>query len=340
MNLSDFDRYVVPPELIAQMPADPRDSSRLMVLRRATGAIEHHVFRDLPDLLDETYTLVLNNSKVVKARLDGARPDGSAQTIYLLKQEGPAVWRCVGDGIEAMPEGEPLKLTGSPIVATLMQLDPDGTALFSFAGAEDLHAALEAVGRVPLPPYITETAGEARYQTVYAKEDGSVAAPTAGLHFTDEVFARLDDRGVRREEVTLHVGYGTFAHVHHEDLGQHPMHAEPFTLPEATAARLNADKAAGKKLLTVGTTATRVIESRAGEGGVLMPGTGETNLFIYPPYRFKAVDALLTNFHMPGLTPIMLVAAFAGYELTMRAYETAIAERYRFYSFGDSMLVL
>jgi S-adenosylmethionine:tRNA ribosyltransferase-isomerase len=339
MKLSDF-HYDVPPELIAQTPAVPRDSSRLMVVRRDGGRIEHHVFRDLPQILDERYTLVLNNSRVIKAKLEATRANGEAVVIFLLKDLGANTWACLGDAL-AMPDaGEAVGFTGSAMTATLTARHDDGTVEFRFGGVTDMLAEVDRIGALPLPPYIGERTGEDQYQTVFAKEAGSVAAPTAGLHFTPEVFAGLDARGVKREEVTLHVGYGTFARVNHEELSGHPMHAERYTLDVATAERLNADKREGKRVLTVGTTATRVLESCANEDGQLQPGSGETSLFIYPPYRWRFVDALLTNFHMPGFTPVMLVSAIAGYELTMRAYEEAIRERYRFYSFGDSMLIL
>jgi S-adenosylmethionine:tRNA ribosyltransferase-isomerase len=216
----------------------------------------------------------------------------------------------------------------------------DGSFDVRFAGAADVRGELGRIGMVPLPPYVRDRSAEDRYQTVYARVDGSVAAPTAGLHFTPAVLRRLAERGIRREEITLHVGYGTFAAVHSEDVAKHAMPAERFTLARPVAARLNADRQAKRRILAVGTTVTRTLESCADEAGRLRAATGETSLFIHPPFRFRAIDALLTNFHMPGLTPVMLVAAFAGYEVTRHAYDVAIRERYRFYSFGDSMLVL
>lgn len=339
LTLSHF-QFTVPDDLVAQRPATPRDSSRLMVLRRDTGEIHHHVFRDLPDLLDARYVVALNNSRVIKARLEGVDAAGAPVVIFLLKPVGEATWCCLGDSLHLPPVGGEVRFPGSSLVATLTEVADDATVDFRFSGVDDMMAEIERIGRMPLPPYIQDDSGEAQYQTVFAKEAGSVAAPTAGLHFTPEVFAGLDARGVDRAELTLHVGYGTFARVTSEDLGGHRMHAEAFTLSPETAAQLNAARAEGRKVLSVGTTATRVLESCAEPDGRLVPRTGETSIFIHPPYRFRAVDALLTNFHMPGFTPIMLVAAFAGYDLTRRAYELAIAERYRFYSFGDSMLVL
>ncbi|HEY9724340.1 MAG TPA: tRNA preQ1(34) S-adenosylmethionine ribosyltransferase-isomerase QueA [Oscillatoriaceae cyanobacterium] len=339
MQLTDF-HFDVPPELIAQRPAEPRDSARLMVLERATGTIRHHVFRDLPDLLAPEYVVVVNNSRVIKARLAPRRASGDVFDLFLLRALAPMRWLCLGDAL-AMPEpGETLTFADSAMTTELVERRDDGTVVFEFANVPDVLAEVERIGRLPLPPYITEQGHEAGYQTVYAQEPGSVAAPTAGLHFTPEVFERLAARGIGREEVTLHVGYGTFARVQHEDLTQHVMHSEAFELDHETAERLNAHKHSGRKLLAVGTTATRTIESCADDAGRLVARSGETALFIRPPYRYKAVDALLTNFHMPGFTPIMLVAAIAGYELTMRAYQEAIAQRYRFYSFGDAMLIL
>jgi S-adenosylmethionine:tRNA ribosyltransferase-isomerase len=338
-SLSRFNTYHVPPELIAQTPAQPRDSARLMVLRRANGEISHHIFRDLPDLLDERYVLALNNSKVIKARLDGCWPDNSPQTIYLLKKTGENTWQVSGEDLDKHASGTILRFPDTHLRGHYLGLNADETALFQFDGEVDIATELQRIGTVPLPPYIKEKSGADQYQTVYARTEGSVAAPTAGLHFTPQVFADLAAHGVSFEELTLHVGYGTFAHVHHETLAEHVMHHESYTLEASSAARLNAAKQAGAKILAVGTTATRVLESCADEHGILQPGSGETNIFIYPPYQFKYVDALLTNFHMPGLTPIMLVAAFAGYDLTMRAYEIAIAKSYRFYSFGDAMLI-
>jgi S-adenosylmethionine:tRNA ribosyltransferase-isomerase len=311
-----------------------------MVLRRATGTISHHVFSELPELLDDSYVIALNNSRVIKARLEGRDAAGKDVVIFLLKPVAEGTWCCLGDSMHLPPVGGAVTFPGSTLAATLQAIADDGTVVFRFSGVDDLMAEIERIGRMPLPPYIQDDAGEAQYQTVFAKEAGSVAAPTAGLHFTPDVFTGLDRRGVERAEVTLHVGYGTFARVTSEDLSGHAMHSESFSLSPETAAFLNDRRAQGKKLLSVGTTATRVLESCADDQGRLTARTGETSIFIHPPYRFKAIDALLTNFHMPGFTPIMLVAAFAGFELTREAYQVAIAERYRFYSFGDAMLVL
>ncbi len=339
MRLSDF-RYQVPAELIAQTPARPRDASRLMCVRRGSGEITHHRFRDLPDLLDSGYTLVLNNSRVIKARLLGRRASGEAVDMYLLKDLGGGVWSCVGDERAVPKVGEVVTFPGSAMRATAVAHSGDGSFELRLTAPDGVAIELERVGAVPLPPYVKDRSGEDQYQTVYARVDGSVAAPTAGLHFTPAVLGRLERNGIRREEITLHVGYGTFAPVGMEDIERHVMPVEAYTLTPDAAERLNADRRAGRKILAVGTTATRTLETCFDERGTLRAGSGEADLFIRPPYRFGFVDALLTNFHMPGLTPVMLVAAFAGYELTMQAYRVAIQERYRFYSFGDSMLVL
>lgn len=321
-SLSDFD-FHLPEELIAQVPAEPRDSARLMVVRRDSGTIEHAVFRQLPTILSPAHMLVANNSRVVNCKLKASGPDGSPLTLYLLQQldEAGSTWEVSGDdAFEALQAGQSFAVrTAAGVIegrlAAPQALDSPPTAVFSTpGGGASVVTALREAASVPLPPYIHSTAGadSGGYQTVYAKEDGSVAAPTAGLHFTEEVLAALDARGVSRQEITLHVGYGTFGHVRHDDLSQHRMHSEVFTLSEPVAAAINAHRSAGNPLLAVGTTSTRVLESCAAEDGTVSPRSGDTDIFIHPGYRFRAVDALLTNFHMPKLTPIMLVAAFAG----------------------------
>ena len=346
-SLSDYD-FHVPGELVAQMPAEPRDSARLMVVHRDSGEIEHGTFRDLPDFLTSHHLMVMNNTRVVNCKLYAtATATGAPLVAYLLdpKPIRDNIWEISGDdAFETLPVGSTFKITGSSdVVGTILRPDDaQGTAQASFSSASsaDVRSSLLAAAAVPLPPYITETKGEGGYQTVYAKEEGSVAAPTAGLHFTQGVFDRLAERGVRRMELTLHVGYGTFGHVHHEDLDNHKMHTERYVIPQAVADVVNSHRAAGRPVLSVGTTSTRVLESVAAADGTVTACSGETNIFIRPGHRFKAVDALLTNFHMPRLTPIMLVSAFAGYDLTMKAYKEAVDKRYRFFSFGDSMLIL
>lgn len=345
-SLSDFD-FHVPPELIAQVPAEPRDSARLMVVHRGSGDIEHRTFCELPDILSPSHLLVMNNTRVVNCKLSARGPYGEEMTAYLLRQvDGGSVWEVSGDeAFEGLRLGQSFRVEGTDVVGMIAkEEDTNGSAHAVFSsqsgGAGDVKASLQAAACVPLPPYISAREGEGGYQTVYAKEDGSVAAPTAGLHFTEDVFRGLESRGIRREELTLHVGYGTFGHVHQEDLEKHRMHSEHFHISADVAASINSHRAANKPILSVGTTSTRVLESVSAADGTVHPGSGETNIFLRPGYKFKVVDSLLTNFHMPRLTPIMLVSAFAGYDTTMRAYREAIAKRYRFFSFGDSMLIL
>ena len=329
LSRADFE-FELPPELIAQEPAHPRDSSRLLHLDKATGAVRHHIFRELPEILDQNVCLVVNDSKVIRARLWAHNQAGVREELFLLRQLHPSQWEVLG----CWPEG--VTWTLSNIEARSLGPCQSDTSRIEFSAS--IYDRLEQMGEVPLPPYVTSDKGAGGYQTVYAEAEGSVAAPTAGLHFTDEVLKRLADRGVQRESVTLHVGYGTFAEVKPGPLASHSMHTEWYCLSEATAERLNAAKKAGKTILTVGTSATRVLES-CSENGLLVANTGETALFIYPPYEWQFVDAMLTNFHMPDRSPLLLVAAMAGREAVLEAYRQAIEEKYRFYSFGDSMLV-
>lgn len=330
LTREDFS-FALPEELIAQEPANPRDSARLLHLDKDSGKIEHRIFRELPELLDDSVCLVVNDSKVIRARLWALNAKGEREELFLLRQLDVARWEVLGewekgttwrvDAVEARSVGSCQK---------------DTTEVeFSLPIGDKL----EQMGEVPLPPYVKSSKGVGGYQTVYAAHEGSVAAPTAGLHFTQQVLDRLAEKGVQRESVTLHVGYGTFAEVKPGKLADHSMHSEWFSLAEDTAERLNQAKSQGKKILAVGTSATRVLESQT-RNGRLVAGSGETALFIYPPYQWRFVDAMLTNFHMPDRSPLMLVAALAGREKVMEAYRQAIAERYRFYSFGDSMLVL
>lgn len=335
-------RFDVPAELVAQEPAEPRDASRLMVVDRKTGAVSHHRFSDLPSLIGPEYALVLNDTRVARTKLIGRRSTtGEGFAIYLLKALTPSVHLALGDALTQPMPGETVRFEGSALTARLIAQGDDGTVAYAFDGVEDTAAELSRLGSVPLPPYIQAPAPEERYQTVFAQgRPESVAAPTAGLHFTPELLARLQADGHLIEHVTLHVGYGTFKRLQGE-VSEHRMDAERYELTEATAERLNAHKRAGGKLLAVGTTSTRTLETLAtGEPDeALAWGSGEADLFIKPGYRFAAVDALLTNFHMPGFTPIYLVAAFLGIEKTRAAYDEAIRERYRFFSFGDAMLI-
>ncbi len=339
---SDYD-FALPPDRIAQYPVEPRDESRLMVVERVSGRITHHRFRDLKEIIPAGDALVLNATKVIRARLLGKRDSGAPAEVLLL--------RPLGDGrFEAMvsPGG---KLRPGRVVHVVPGLDVEiletterrTRIVHVSAAGSDVAAAIERYGHIPLPPYIerADTDSDAqRYQTVYARESGSVAAPTAGLHFTPELLGALDARGVRRVELVLHVGAGTFKPVEVEDPSRHVMHEEWYTLPEAAAVALNATRTSGGALWAVGTTSTRSLESAVLPDGSFAPTSGETDIFIRPPYRFRAVDKLITNFHLPRSTLVMLVAAFAGYELTMRAYREAIDGGYRFYSYGDAMAVV
>ncbi|MEP6731695.1 MAG: tRNA preQ1(34) S-adenosylmethionine ribosyltransferase-isomerase QueA [bacterium] len=338
---SDYD-FDLPPDLIAQAPLARRDASRLMVLDRATGTIAHQHFGDLPKLLAPNDLVVVNRSKVVKARLLGTRlGSGAPAEIFLLS--------ALGDGrYEAMvsPGG---KLKPGRVVefapgfsAEIVSVTERRTRIVQLRAESGIESAIEAHGHVPLPPYIDRkdaAADVGRYQTVYAKEAGSVAAPTAGLHFTPELLDEIEQKGVRRGEVVLHVGAGTFKPVEVSDPAEHVMHEERYTVPVETAELWRATRQYNHRVWAVGTTTVRTLESAFADGAVA-PGDGETRIFIRPPQTLRAVDALITNFHLPRSTLIMLVAAVAGYELTMRAYHEAIAERYRFYSYGDAMAIV
>jgi S-adenosylmethionine:tRNA ribosyltransferase-isomerase len=342
LRTADYD-FDLPPELIAQAPLARRDASRLLVLDRAAGTITHRRFTDLVELLGADDLLVVNRSRVVRARLLGTRVgSGAPAEIFLLSPLG-------GDRYEAMvsPGG---KLKPGRVVeiapgfsAEILSVTDRRTRIVQLRAEGSVETAIEGHGHIPLPPYIArgdEAADVERYQTVYAREAGSVAAPTAGLHFTPELLARIDARGVARAEVVLHVGAGTFKPVEVEDPAEHVMHEERFTVPDATAAAHANVRSAGGRVWAVGTTTVRTLESAADETGSIRAGDGETRIFLRPPARLRAVDALITNFHLPRSTLIMLVAAFAGYDLTMRAYREAITERYRFYSYGDAMAIV
>src|SRR3982751_182277 len=336
---ADYD-FDLPPELSAQTPLERRDASRLMVLDRATGTIAHRRFTELPSFLDAKDLLVVNRSRVVRARLIGLRfGSGARAEIFLLSPIG-------GDRYEAMVSpGGKLK-PGRAVeiapgfVVEILSVTERRTRIVQLRADTPVEQAIETFGHIPLPPYIArmdEQADVERYQTVYAREAGSVAAPTAGLHFTPELLATIDDKGVRRAEVVLHVGAGTFKPVEVDNPTEHVMHEERFTVPEDTAAAHRATRESGGRVWAVGTTTVRTLESAADEAGIVRAGPGETRIFLRPPARLRAGDALVTNFHLPRSTLIMLVAAFAGYDLTMRAYREAIAERYRFYSYGDEI---
>ncbi len=338
---SDYD-YELPEERIAQHPVEPRDASRLLVVDRAAGTLAHRTFRDLAELIPPGDALVVNTTRVFRARLLGKRESGGAGEVFLLRPLG-------SDHFEAMVHpGGKLRPGRTVSIAPdfhveIVETTPRRTRIVRLHADGNVDDAIERHGHIPLPPYIgraDDTVDETRYQTVYAEQSGSVAAPTAGLHFTPDLLARLDARGIPRIDVVLHVGAGTFKPVQEEDPSAHLMHEEWCEVTEASAAAMNATRARGGRLWAVGTTSTRTLETAADATGTIQPIKRETNIFIRPPYAFRGVDHLVTNFHLPRSTLVMLVAAFAGYELTMRAYRTAVEEKYRFYSYGDAMCVL
>ena len=335
--------YDLPKELIAQEPADPRDSARLMVLSRQNDSIEHKVFRDLPDYLEPGDVLVLNNSKVLPARLIGAKvPTGAVCEVLLLRQVHGDTWECLARPGRRMQAGTRLSFGDGSLTATVDETLPEGNKLVTFTyDTQTLYEKLDAFGKMPLPPYITkQLEDQSQYQTVYAKELGSAAAPTAGLHFTPELMDRLRAKGVDFAEVTLHVGLGTFRPVKEEDIADHQMHSEWYSVSEETARKINETKARGNRVICVGTTSCRTLESVAAKYGEIRACSGDTDIFLYPGCKFRCMDGLITNFHLPESTLIMLVSAFYGYEHTMAAYREAVAQRYRFFSFGDAMLIL
>lgn len=339
---SDYD-FALPPERIAQSPLERRDESRLLVVERATGALHHRRFRDLADLIAPGDALVLNTTKVLRARLLGTRDSGAPGEVLLLHPIAGDRWEAMVSPGGKLRPGRVLHIAPGFDVE-ILAITPRRTREVRLHVARgDVDAAVERHGHVPLPPYIARADTDAdavRYQTVYAREPGSVAAPTAGLHFTPELLDALAARGARRVDVVLHVGAGTFKPVEVEDPAAHQMHEESYVLGPAAAAALNETRAAGGRIWAVGTTCTRTLESAVREDGRFEARTGGTRLFIRSPYRFRAVDKLITNFHLPRSTLVMLVAAFAGYDLTMRAYREAVDAGYRFYSYGDAMALL
>lgn len=338
---SDYD-YALPPEAIAQAPAARRDESRLMIVERATGNITHRTFRDIADLIGVDDALVLNTTRVIRARLLGTRDSGAPGEILLLRDLGHDQWEAMVSPGGKLRPGRVLHIAPGFDVE-IEELTERRTRIVRLRAEGGIAEAIERHGHVPLPPYIAraDAAADAeRYQTVYARENGSVAAPTAGLHFTPELLALLEARGVHRAEVVLHVGAGTFKPVEHEDPAEHRMHEERYEVSAAAARTIAAVRAAGGSVWAVGTTTARTLESAAAQDGAVRAGAGETRLFIRPPFSFRAVDKLITNFHLPRSTLLMLVAAVAGYDLTMRAYREAVDSGYRFYSYGDAMAVV
>lgn len=340
MKTSDF-YYDLPPELIAQTPLEKRDESRLLCLDKATGEWSHHHFYELPDFLRAGDCLILNNSRVLPARLLGRRlPGGGACEVLLLQDKGDKVWECLVRPGKHLREGARVSFGDGELTAEIAEVLPDGNRLVRFDYNGIFLEVLERLGKMPLPPYIKEELqDQERYQTVYSKVNGSAAAPTAGLHFTPELLERIAAKGVGVGYVTLHVGLGTFRPVKEDEIEQHDMHSEYCTIPQETADLINRTKANGGRVICVGTTSCRTIESWAGEDGTMTATGGWTNIYIYPGYRFKVMDALVTNFHLPESTLIMLVSALAGREHVLAAYEEAVRERYRFFSFGDAMFI-
>ena len=341
MKTSDFD-YVLPPELIAQTPAEKRDASRLLRLDRETGTYSHHHFYDLPEFLRPGDCLILNDSRVLPAKLLGKRlPGGGACEVLLLLDRGENVWECIVRPGKHLRSGAKMQFGDGELSAEVAEVLPDGNRLIRFSYEGIFLEVLERLGKMPLPPYIkAELEDRERYQTVYSRVNGSAAAPTAGLHFTPELLRQIENRGVKLGYVTLHVGLGTFRPVKEEDLEDHDMHSEYCVIPAETAALINETRSSGGRVICVGTTSCRTIESWAGEDGTVKPSAGWTNIYIYPGYRFKVMDGLVTNFHLPQSTLLMLVSAFAGREKVLAAYAEAVRQRYRFFSFGDACLIL
>jgi len=339
-RLSDFD-YNLPPERIAQHPLPDRAASRLLVLDRATGTTRHLHFGDLLTLIPAGDLLVLNTSRVIPARLHGRRDTGNAE-ILLVRELSDGVWLAMGHPGGKLKPGRRITF-GEDSAVEIVEMLGGGVRKIRFVGALDARATLAKYGEVPLPPYIRRpptAADRERYQTVYATHDGSVAAPTAGLHFTTELLARIHEAGIAVTAIDLHVGPGTFKPVETEDVGAHVMHPEAYEISEGAAGRINKKRGVGSGVWGVGTTVVRALESAAQAAGQVRAGAGETSLFIRPPYDFKVVTRLITNFHLPRSTLLMLVCAFGGYEHVMEAYREAVREGYRFYSYGDAMAII
>ena len=341
MKLSDFN-YNLPEELIAQDPLEKRDNSRLMVLHRETGELEHKHFYDVIDYLNPGDCLVVNNTKVIPARLMGVKEEtGASIEVLLLKRKEEKVWETLVKPGKKARVGARISFGDGLLVGEVIDVVEEGNRLIRFEYDGIFEEILDQLGQMPLPPYIThQLQDKNRYQTVYAKYDGSAAAPTAGLHFTEELLQKIQDKGIRIAKVTLHVGLGTFRPVKEENVLDHHMHSEFYIVDEEAANIINETKANGGRVISVGTTSTRTLETVAEPDGHIPVKSGWTDIFIYPGYRFKAVDCLITNFHLPESTLIMLVSALADRETILHAYEIAVEEKYRFFSFGDAMLIL
>ncbi len=340
MKKSDF-YFELPPELIAQDPLADRSASRLLLLDKETGETEHHIFRDIVDYLYPGDCLVLNNTKVIPARLMGVKEEtGASIEVLLLKRREGDIWETLVKPGKKARLGAVISFGDGLLKAEVLDIVEEGNRLVRFRYEGIFEEVLDQLGEMPLPPYITHKLQDKnRYQTVYAKYEGSAAAPTAGLHFTKELLKKVEEKGVDTAYVTLHVGLGTFRPVKEENILDHHMHSEYYQISQKAADQINAAKARGGRVICVGTTSTRTIESAAEENGHLSACSGNTEIFIYPGYRFKVLDALITNFHLPESTLIMLVSALAGREHVLAAYEEAVRERYRFFSFGDCMFI-
>lgn len=342
MKKSDF-YYNLPEELIAQTPVTPRDHSRLMVVDRESGAITHRHFYNLCDILQKGDLLVMNDSRVLPARLYGEKVDnGTFIEFLLLEQKGDKLWEIICRPGKKAKVGTKFSFGGGKLLAEVVEVKPDGNRIVQFSCDGNFYTVLDEIGQMPLPPYITKKLEDKeRYQTVYSRELGSAAAPTAGLHFTKEMLQALREKGIETAFVTLHVGLGTFRPVKEDDVLQHKMHSEHYHLPQETVDKILQTKQNGGRVIAVGTTSCRTLEAVATEhNGKLVAADGYTDIFIYPGYQFKVLDGLVTNFHLPESTLIMLVSALLGYEKTMHAYDVAVKERYRFFSFGDAMCIL
>ena len=336
IKLSDYD-YDLPKELIAKYPVEPRDSCRLMVLNRKDKTIEHRIFRDLGDYLEEGDLLVLNDTKVIPARLKGKKKTGANIEIFLLRPFSENIWEVLIKNIKRLKEGQEI-IIASDFKVKLLEKYEEGKAKVELIG-ENIKQLIEKYGHVPLPPYIEredEEKDKDYYQTVFAKKEGAVASPTAGLHFTKELLEKLEKKGVKKAFCTLHVGLGTFRPIQTEDVTKHKMHEEFYQIPDETLKLIEETKQKGKRVVAVGTTVVRTLETYAQTG----KKEGFSDIFIYPPYEFKVVDALITNFHLPKSTLILLVSAFADREFILRAYKIAVEKKYRFFSYGDAMLIL
>ena len=339
MKVTDFN-YNLPEELIAQVPIEKRDESRLMVLDREKQTIEHKVFKDIIDYLEPGDCLVRNNTKVIPARLYGKKETGANVEFLLLKNIEGDIWESIVRPGNKLHVGTKVIFGDGKLVAEVLDIMPGGTRKVKFEYDGIFNEILDEIGLMPLPPYIHESLKDRdRYQTVYAKYNGSAAAPTAGLHFTDELLKRIEEKGVDIANVTLHVGIGTFRPVKEDEVEKHDMHSEHFYIKEEDAEKINKAKRNGKRVIAVGTTSCRVLESVADENGMVHQTENDTKIFIYPGYKFKCMDALITNFHLPQSTLLMLVSAFSDREFILKAYEEAVKEKYRFFSFGDAMFI-